>query len=121
MNGRGVRFEGCRRLDARRFRLTASVDASSSFFDGHFPGRPVLSAVAQLALVEEACERALGRVRTPKGVPYARFRRPIGPNENLAITLIARGDAVDFAIEVGGETASRGRWTLEAEVVEADA
>lgn len=85
-----------------------SLPTDHPAFRGHFPGRPVLPAVAQIALVLEALGEP-GAVVT--GVPDARFRRAIGPGEELEVRVRAEGALVRFEIRAGGAPASRG--TLE--------
>jgi predicted hotdog family 3-hydroxylacyl-ACP dehydratase len=56
------------------------VPREAGYFEGHFPGRPILPGVALLALVADAL--APGPVRR---VVHARFRLPVGPGETLAL------------------------------------
>jgi predicted hotdog family 3-hydroxylacyl-ACP dehydratase len=56
------------------------VPQEAGYFEGHFPGRPILPGVALLALVADAL--AQGPVRR---VLHARFRLPVGPGETLAL------------------------------------
>lgn len=104
------------RRDGGGWRLEVAVDVDSPWFDGHFPGHPVLPAVAQLALVERSLDRlagggriaALDRLRLPSQVaPGERLRldldRPAADGR-FAFTLATAGAA-------GGEVASgAGSW-----------
>jgi len=70
-----------------------NVTYNEPFFQGHFPGRPLMPAV----LILEAMAQAAGLVtlrdlgaRLPKnsefyfvGIDKARFRRPVGPGDQL--------------------------------------
>lgn len=56
------------------------VPGPGPWFDGHFPGRPILPGVAALALIAAALDR--GPVRA---IAHARFRSTIAPAERLAL------------------------------------
>lgn len=88
--------------------LRRRVPPGAPAFRGHFPGRPVLPAVAQIALVLEALGEP-GAVVT--AIPDARFRRALLPDEELEVRVSAEGPLVRFEILAGGAPASRG--TLE--------
>jgi 3-hydroxyacyl-[acyl-carrier-protein] dehydratase len=101
----------------RNLRPGESIDAwknvtiNEPFFQGHFPGRPVMPGV----LIVEAMAQAGGilsymtsRERNPgviyylAGVDEARFRRPVSP-----------GDRLDFRITV--DNIRRGIWFYNCE------
>jgi predicted hotdog family 3-hydroxylacyl-ACP dehydratase len=65
---------------------TVEIPAGSPFVEGHFPGRPILPGVVQLALAVEA----LGPAMVERLV-LARFRRIVTPPARL--TLSTRGTA----------------------------
>jgi len=72
---------------------TIDVPSSGAWFEGHFPGRPVLPGVAELALVVEALSREAGRPVSLQGIAFARLRQPVLPGDRLELTareLIAR-------------------------------
>jgi 3-hydroxymyristoyl/3-hydroxydecanoyl-(acyl carrier protein) dehydratase len=68
----------------------STVIPSGAYFEGHFPGRPILPGVALLAVVLEALARDAGRAVTLRGIPSARLRRPVAPGDALALTVRAR-------------------------------
>ena len=57
------------------------VPADGAWFDGHFPGRPILPGVAQFALALEA----LGRSTAVRSIVHARLRHLVSPGERLEI------------------------------------
>jgi 3-hydroxyacyl-[acyl-carrier-protein] dehydratase len=71
-----------------RWRLTGD----EWFFGGHFPGRPTLpgvlmcEAIAQVgALAVLADERFVGKLPLFGGIDRARFRRQVGPGDDLIL------------------------------------
>jgi 3-hydroxymyristoyl/3-hydroxydecanoyl-(acyl carrier protein) dehydratase len=65
--------------------------SESPAFRGHFPGRPILPAVAQLALVEEGIAQ-LNKEDRPRPpaifeISGLRLRRTVGPGERLSLRI----------------------------------
>ena len=67
-------------------RLSARFPAGCAWFDGHFPGRPVLPGVALLALVRAAVARVTppGEGQMVVGFGRVRFREPVLPGQRIA-------------------------------------
>jgi beta-hydroxyacyl-ACP dehydratase FabZ len=95
-----------------------NVTINEPFFQGHFPGLPVMPGVLQLEAMAQTAGILLNRIAgNPDGVPFfmgidgARFRRIVKPGDQLRIAIkitklrakIARFTAV---ITVDGEMAS---------------
>lgn len=100
--------------DAGRARFTALP--SASYFEGHFPGHPVLPAVAQLAIVQEALSSLRVHAVAVVGVERLRCARPIGPGDWLVLDLdweeaFAR---VRFLLSMSTDRVSDGVLTCEA-------
>jgi len=98
--------------------LTAEVyvPASASWFDGHFPGWPVLPGIAQLGMVYELVRRALdGPVRVVE-VSRVRFKQRIVPNDRLTVVAESRsgGGRYAFRITRGDEVVCTGTMTVAA-------
>ncbi len=69
---------------------SARVSADSAWYDGHFPGNPILPGIAVLALVEEAilaAELAEKRRVEMTGVGRVRFRLPVKPDDRMTLKI----------------------------------
>jgi 3-hydroxymyristoyl/3-hydroxydecanoyl-(acyl carrier protein) dehydratase len=94
-----------------------SIPAESIWFQGHFPGDPLLPGIAQLHLVLETLRGALGGVIRLTGLKRVRFKRVIRPGEPIAIAVEAVPDKPGhyrFALTVADETACSGMMTTES-------
>jgi acyl carrier protein len=69
------------------------VPADSAWFDGHFPGRPVLPGIAQLAMVQDLLGRVLGDGGRIVALSRVRFRQAVGPGARLKVATRPRGEA----------------------------
>lgn len=67
---------------------TIEVPSGGAWFEGHFPGRPILPGVAELALAVDALAREAGRPLSLQGIAFARLRQLVFPGDRLE--LIAR-------------------------------
>ena len=104
----------------RGFAAEIRVAPDSPWFDGHFPGRPVLPGVAILSMVFEMVGRAgLGQDRPVRisGMRRVRFRRPVRPDERLSIEIrrenAEREPGYLFRAMVEGEVACTGLVSVE--------
>ena len=66
---------------------TIDVPSGEAFFEGHFPGRPILPGVAELALAAGALAQA-GSPLSLQGIAFARLRQLVFPGDRLE--LVAR-------------------------------
>ncbi len=57
------------------------------FFEGHFDGRPILPAVAELALVQALASDRSRETVTIAAITNLRFRTPIEPGEEFDVHL----------------------------------
>lgn len=91
-----------------------NVSYNESYFQGHFPNRPVMPAVIILEAMAQATGilvlRSMDKLPSERSVYYfvgiddARFRRPVEPGDQLRI-------------EVNLLRSSRGIWKLRSEAV----
>ena len=90
-------------------RVTAPLD--SAWFDGHFPGNPVLPGIAQMALVLELLGRALDTGVKPLEFKRVRFKKLIRPEDVITVTVGPHGPrpaVFAFRLDTGGEPACTG-------------
>lgn len=79
--------------------VSVDVAPASRFFDGHFPGNPLLPAAALLTLVAEASR--LVRPEAPLGgFDAVRFSAPVGPGCSARLTFRERADAPGTLFEL---------------------
>lgn len=100
------------------------VTVNEPFFQGHFPGAPVMPGVLQIeALAQVGAILALRefedrRNKIPffSGIENARFRRPVVPGDTLVLEVIALriGSKVQ---KMRGEVRVDGQITAEAEIM----
>ncbi len=86
--------------------FSVEVPAESPAFRGHFPGRPILPAVAQLALAEQGLALASGAVAGSPSITWIsglRLRRTVGPGDRLSLRLGAPGTSGSRRFEIRAE------------------
>jgi 3-hydroxyacyl-[acyl-carrier-protein] dehydratase len=98
------------RLEAR-----AAAPAVSPWFDGHFPGQPILPGIAMIAMAFDAArekEAREGNCLRLKAVKRVRFKKPVLPDEPFALELKREQKesrlSYNFTILLGGEAACTG-------------
>ena len=87
------------------------VPSDSHWFDGHFPGEPILPGVAQIGMVIDAIRQAQNQDLKVSGVRRVRFKRIIRPDDQLKIIaapLKQNAGAYSFRIMVEDEAACSG-------------
>lgn len=100
------------------------VTINEQFFQGHFPGAPVMPGVLQIeAMAQVGAILALrefedrdSKIPFFSGIEKARFRRPVVPGDTLTIEVVALriGSKVQ---KMRGETRVDGQVTAEAEIM----
>ena len=85
---------------------------SAAYFEGHFPGRPVLPGVTQLALAAQAIARRAGG-GVLSAIHHVRLRKLVLPGEELRLATRALGDGrVRFELKRGATIVTNGDLTL---------
>ena len=94
-----------------------SAEVSSPWFSGHFPGDPVLPAIAQLSIVFDLIKEDIsknGRNAKVIGIKRARFKKIIRPGDIMEIQVLPVSDtSYRFEINTGGEPGSSGTILLQ--------
>lgn len=99
-------------------RISAVVDVppDSRWFQGHFPGEPILPGVALIEMVYEITCRAQGAGRLMQGLRRVRFKQIIRPHDILDITIsFMDGDEAksSFQVLLAGEVVSSGHMIFQ--------
>jgi 3-hydroxyacyl-[acyl-carrier-protein] dehydratase len=100
------------------------VTINEHFFQGHFPGAPVMPGVLQIeALAQVGAILALrefedrdSKIPFFSGIDSAKFRRPVVPGDTLTLEVVALriGSKV---LKMRGEAKVDGQITAEAEIM----
>ena len=78
------------------------------YLEGHFPGRPIVPGIAQLALIERAARTAWPDLGAPTGLRRLKFQKELLPGDDLVVALGRSGGDVRFVIRKNDAEASRG-------------
>jgi acyl-CoA synthetase (AMP-forming)/AMP-acid ligase II/3-hydroxymyristoyl/3-hydroxydecanoyl-(acyl carrier protein) dehydratase len=88
-----------------------SVPVDWVFFEGHFPGEPILPGAAQLSeIVLPEVRRRFGDLGVLRRIVRLKFKRPVSPGEQLSIELsrVEGAEQVSFQLVRSGEVVSSG-------------
>ena len=72
-----------------------AIPADGVWFEGHFPGRPILPGVAELALAIAVLRQETGKPLPLRGIAFARLRHLVLPGNQLELS--ARESAIPEA------------------------
>jgi len=92
-------------------RAVIQIPAASPWFDGHFPGEPILPGLAQIGIVFDAIKKASEGELRVLSVSRVRFKRIVRPEDRLeviATPLKKEADAYTFQIQIQGDQVSSG-------------
>lgn len=82
------------------------VADGSPYLAGHFPGHPILPAIAHLALIPREGGRPLAEIR------HLKLRRPVVPGDVVELSTRMRETAIRFEWRRGDEIVSQGEIVL---------
>jgi len=92
-------------------RAVIQVPAASPWFDGHFPGEPILPGLAQIGIVFDVIKKASEGELRVLSVSRVRFKRIVRPEDRLEVIvtpLKKEADAYTFQIQIQGAQVSSG-------------
>ncbi|MCL2765161.1 MAG: hydroxymyristoyl-ACP dehydratase [Treponema sp.] len=78
--------------------LEFSIPGSSDYFDGHFPGFPVLPAVAQVYIIMQCVSRFFGISAGLSEIKRTKFASIIRPDIPLQLNLEKKEKIISFKI-----------------------
>jgi beta-hydroxyacyl-ACP dehydratase FabZ len=109
--------------DGKRIVGLKNVSANEQFFQGHFPGNPVMPGVLIVEAMAQ-CAALLGLREMPDrdkklflfgGVDKARFRRPVVPGDQLKLECIVLHRRAT-SVKIHGKATVDGQLVAEAEL-----
>jgi predicted hotdog family 3-hydroxylacyl-ACP dehydratase/3-hydroxymyristoyl/3-hydroxydecanoyl-(acyl carrier protein) dehydratase len=106
-----------RRTDAG-LRARGRVPPELAFFDGHFPGRPVLAGFVQVDWALSLARDALGLTQAPAVIESLKFRSFLLPGQDFELSLETEPGQLRFEFADGDRVFSSGRVRLDDAVVQ---
>lgn len=95
--------------DHEQVTMTVEVPEDMLYFQGHFPGFPILPGVAQIVpLVLAQVREAWPELDQPRRLSRLKFRQPVFPGATLELRLERRGAQVRFRLAGGARASSEG-------------
>lgn len=73
-------------MNAAELKATIDIPADGPWFEGHFPGKPVLPGVAELTLAIAALRQETGKPLPLRRVGFARLRHLVLPGDRLELS-----------------------------------
>lgn len=113
-------IECCAYDESGDIHASARVPLDSPWFDGHFPGQPILPGIAMMAMafniLEEKEEKNGKRLRL-KGIKRVRFKKAIRPDDRFELLIKSdnkqAGRLYNFIFLLGGDVACTGIISVE--------
>jgi len=90
-----------------------SVPGTNPYFDGHFPGFPILPAIAQIELVIRYASRFFETGIDISEIPRIKFTNLIRPSAPLALKLERKDKTISFKMYSPGDESVYSAGTLK--------
>lgn len=84
--------------------LIFTIPQDSPYFDGHFPGYPILPAVGQVDIVVNFASRHFGTGIAISQIKRTKFTKTITPNLTLLLKINIKDDVLSFKITAQDES-----------------
>lgn len=94
-----------RHADGDQLKLRLEVPSTGPWFDGHFPGHPILPGVVQIAWAVAFATTWRGNETPPTSLQRVKFVHPVAPGDELCLQLRAQPGRVrcSFTMDHGAE------------------
>jgi len=110
--------------DGRSLTGLKGVSMNEGYFQGHFPGQPIMPGVLQVGAMSQAAAVLLqkgtpapaGKVAWLRGLSRIKFRMPVNPGDQLTVTARLEAELPDGAVTVYAETLVGGEVTCQGNV-----
>jgi 3-hydroxyacyl-[acyl-carrier-protein] dehydratase len=109
-----------REVVSNEFSADATPERDSLWFDGHFPGAPILPGIAQLGMVSDLLKwraEKQGMTIAISSFSRVRFRQFILPEDTVTVTIMPEDNdpsAYKFRIIAKGQLACSGQFKTSA-------
>ena len=100
--------------------LEFSIPETSDYFDGHFPGYPILPAVAQVDMVMRFASRYFGTGIGISEIRRIKFTNLVRPFTPLLLKLERNGKTISFKIHSPDRETVYSTGTLTTELIAKD-
>jgi len=94
--------------------LRLEVPADLAWFDGHFPGAPILPGVAQVGWAVTFAREHFGLGGDPKIIDRVKFLHTARPGSQLELELVRKGGQIVWQLHEAATLLSRGRLEFDA-------
>jgi len=96
-----------------RYTRSFKIPANHPCLKGHFPGFPVLPAVAQISMLTETLSSQHEGKCEITSIPVAKFLHPVRPDSVLNVELLQKeANCADFVIHCANRVVAKGRMTF---------
>lgn len=103
------------------------IPAAGPWFEGHFPGKPILPGVAELAFAIAALRHETGKPLPLRGIVFARLRHLVLPGDRLELSARQSAGAdgeperLRFELQRDGVLVANGEFMVGAPLSQSDA
>lgn len=102
-----------RRQHATGIEFDLHVPPDCVWFDGHFPGRPILPGVVHVGWAMHFAAQAYPRGTAPRTLKRVKFKLPILPGARLVLRIVPDGDSLAYDYLAEGTSMSSGVLCLD--------
>ncbi|MDP1627321.1 AMP-binding protein [Parvibaculum sp.] len=95
-------------IDGDDARFELRLQPELRWFEGHFPGQPILPGVAQLHIAAVLAEQTWGTVFDGREMSRIKFKRVMQPEERVSLTLRKDRSRLDFKYICDGDVVASG-------------